>query len=133
MILPFEHDAQFKATNPSFGRECAGVLFQRGMIAEHDMTQVSAVIARSAAPTELATSELAQRHLITQQNKAVVTEFINRVARRMQLKAKGLKGCETGTRRARAYRVLKSTRLLTADRLTTLVTRLVASTEAPAA
>jgi hypothetical protein len=133
MILPFEHDAQFKAAGPTFGSECASVLFQRGMIAENDKAQVAATIGQSTGSAALAAAELSQQHLITQQNKAVVAEFMNRVAKRMQLKAKGLTGCEPGSRRARAYRILKSTSLLTADRLTTLVTRLVVSAETPTA
>lgn len=130
MILPFEQNAQFGMADRSFGLECASVLYQRGMIAEQDKEQVAAVVSQSTGSAELAAAALAQRHLINQKNKAVVTEFINRVAKRMQLKAKGLTGCEPSCRRARAYRVLKNHSLLTADRLTTLVTRLVVNADA---
>lgn len=115
-------------TDGTLGRECASVLFLRGMIAENDKEQVAALIGQSTTPVELAAT-LAQNRLIAQQNKAVVAEFISRVAKRMELKAKGIKSCEASCRRARAYRVLKNTSLLTSDRLTTLVTRLVVNAD----
>jgi antitoxin component HigA of HigAB toxin-antitoxin module len=135
MILPFDHEAQSKVTCPTFGSECANVLFQRGLITEKTMQQVAEVIGQSIGAAELAALELSQRNLITQQNRAVVSEFIKRVAKRMQLKAKGLTDCEAGRHhngaRARVYRVLKRTNLLTTDHLSTLVSRLVVSTHTP--
>lgn len=139
MILPFDQEAQFKAASPAFGRECASVLFQRGMIAENDRSQVATVIGQWAGSAELivAVAELAQRHLITPQNRAATAEFMKRVARRLQLSGDGLPvGVairNRGDSRLRAYRVLKKNSLLTADRLTTLVTRLVDAADKPAA
>jgi len=139
MILPFDHQSQFKAASPAFGRECASVLFQRGMIVENDRAQVATVIGQMAGAAELivAVAELAQRHLIAPQNRAATAEFMKRVARRLQLAGDGLTagvaGRNRGDSRLRAYRVLKENSLLTADRLTTLVTRLVDGADKPAA
>ncbi len=139
MILPYEQEAQFKAASPVFGRECAKVLFQRGMIAENDLAQVASVIGQLAGTAEwiVAVAELAQRHLIAPQNRAATAEFVKRVARRLQLAGDGLTvgvaAQNRGDSRLRAYRVLKKSSLLTVDHLTTLVTRLVDSVDKPAA
>jgi len=136
MILPFDHDSRLKAACPAYGRECAGVLFLRGMIAENHKEQVAEVAAQWIGAAELAAAELAQRNLIARQNRAAAAEFMKRVARRILLNTASLSDGEArrsrSGARARAYRVLKRNSLLTADRLTTLVTRLVAGGDMPA-
>ncbi len=123
--------------SPMLGRECANVFFQRGLIAGSDLEAVMEVIALFAENVELAVAELAQRNLIARQNRAAAAEFMRRVARRVQLNAANLAAGEAGRKegasRARVYRVLKRNSMLTEDRLTTLVTRLVGSADKPAA
>jgi hypothetical protein len=135
MILSSDLAPKFKAVCPTFGQECASVLFQRGLIAEKDQDRVAEVIGQFAGAAEPAAAELSQQRLITQQNKAAVSEFIKRVVKRLLLKTNGLSGDELGRilgiDRALAFRILKGTRSLTADHIKTLVTRLIVSADAP--
>ena len=124
MISTFDLAPKFKTGGPTFGQECANVLFQRNLITEANKEQVAEVIGRFASAAESATSELTRRRLIDEQNEAIVTEFIRRTVRRFLLKSNGLSGealgRALGVDRSIVRRILKGTRSLSAENIKTL-------------
>jgi len=135
MISTFDPVTHLKAICPTYGQECAGVLLQRGLIAEKDLDRVAEVIVRFFGAAEPAAAELNQLCLISPPNQAAVTEFIKRVVRRFLLKANGLSGDDLGrilgVDRVLARRIMKGTRSLTADHIKLLVARLIVSADIP--
>lgn len=67
---------------PTLGHECAAVLFLRSLIAQKDETLVAEIITKAEGVPEAATLELSRQGLISEQNEAVVAEFIKRTVRR---------------------------------------------------
>lgn len=137
MISSFDPVAQLQTVCPTYGQECATVLFQRSLIAEKDAARVAAVITQFFGAAEAAAAELSLLCLITRQNQAAAAEFIKRVVRRFLLKANGLSGDDLGrilgVDRVLARRIMKGTRSLTPDHIKVLVARLIVSADLPTA
>lgn len=137
MILPAELIPKFNMICPTYGQECASVLLQRAFIVQSDVEEVAKVISRFSGASEPAAAELADRHLITSQNKAAVAEFIKRVARRLLFTSSGLAAGDLsrilGVNRTIAFHMAKGTRNLTPDQIKLLVERLFMAAHAHAA
>lgn len=128
MISTIDQALQTEKDMPSFGRECAAVLFLRRLILDEDREQAAGVIGTFAGEVEGVTNELVRCGFIATQNEAIVAELIKRTVRRTQLKVNGLSGGNLKRilriNSANAHRLLKGLRSLSPEHVKTLSAQL---------